>query len=109
MRRYLRLMDRSAEEVWLSQDGEPMTRGSIQQDLGKMFRRAGLNKTLRDPCHIFRRSFAMRLLEDGLDVTFVQQIMGHGSHEVLRKHYLTRLDSEKALAALDRLYAKGVR
>ena len=80
-----------------------MALGSVQQDLGKMFRRAGLNQTLRDPCHIFRRTFAMRLLEEGLDVMFVQQIMGHSTLEVLRRHYLTRLDSEKALKALDRL------
>ncbi len=38
---------------------------------------------------------------------FVQQIMGHSALEALRKHYLSRLDSEKALAAMDRLYGSG--
>ncbi len=38
---------------------------------------------------------------------FVQQIMGHSALEALRKHYLSRLDSEKALAARDRLYGSG--
>ena len=104
MKRYLRCRTDAGPEVWVGRSGQPMTRGGIQQDLGGMFRRAGLNKTLKDPCHIFRRTFAMKLLEDGLDVTFVQQIMGHSSLEVLRKHYLTRLDSEKALQAMDRLY-----
>jgi integrase len=43
----------------------------------------------------------------GLDVMFVQQIMGHSTLEVLRKHYLSRLDIKKALAAMERLYGRG--
>ena len=43
----------------------------------------------------------------GLDVMFVLQIMGHSTLEALRKHYLSRLDSEKALAAMERLYGRG--
>ena len=38
---------------------------------------------------------------------FVLQIIGHSILEVLRKHYLSRLDSEKALAAMERLYGRG--
>ncbi len=38
---------------------------------------------------------------------FVQQIMGHSTLEVLRKHYLSRLDIKKALAAMERLYGRG--
>ena len=49
----------------------------------------------------------MQLLEDGLNLMFVQQIMGYSTLEVLRKHYLTRLDSEKALAAMGRLYGRS--
>ena len=38
---------------------------------------------------------------------FVLQIIGHSILEALRKHYLSRLDSEKAKAAMDRLYGRG--
>ena len=107
LRRYRRYLVTPAQELWLGRGGRPMTRESVQKDLSVMFRRAGLTGTLKDACHIFRRTFAMQLLEDGLDVMFVQQIMGHSTLEVLRKHYLTRLDSEKALAAMDRLYGTG--
>ena len=107
LRRYRRYLVTPAQELWLGRGGRPMTRESVQKDLSVMFRRAGLAGTLKDACHIFRRTFAMQLLEDGLDVMFVQQIMGHSTLEVLRKHYLTKLDSEKALAAMDRLYGTG--
>jgi site-specific recombinase XerD len=109
LRSYLRHLQGTQRELWIGIQGRPMTYQSIGKDLGRMFQRAGLNESLQDACHIFRRTYAMQLLEDGLDVTFVQQIVGHSTLEVLRKHYLTRLDSEKALAALDRLYAKGLR
>ena len=109
LRRYRHYVQTPMDEVWVGRGGRPMTRESIQKDLTVMFQRAGLAGILKDACHIFRRSFAMRLLEDGLDVMFVQQIMGHSTLEVLRKHYLTRLDSEKALAAMDRLYGMGGR
>ena len=106
IRRYLHYLDRSCDELWIGKSGRPMTYQSIEKDLGRMFQRAGFVGTLKDACHIFRRTFAMQLLEDGLDVMFVQQIMGHSTLEVLRKHYLSRLDSEKALAAYDRLYKR---
>ena len=104
VRRYLRYLEASHAELWIGRQGYPMTYQSVEKDLGRMFQRAGFNGVLKDACHIFRRTFAMQLLEDGLDVMFVQQIMGHNTLEVLRKHYLTRLDSEKALQAMDRLY-----
>ena len=106
LRRYLRYFENPSQELWIGQYGHPMTYQSIEKDLGRMFQRAGFGGELKDACHIFRRTFAMQLLEDGLDVMFVQQIMGHSTLEVLRKHYLSRLDSEKALAAYDRLYRK---
>lgn len=50
---------------------------SIRQMIKKYTQRAGIERNITP--HMFRHSFATYLIEEGVDVSCVQQILGHSS------------------------------
>jgi integrase/recombinase XerD len=53
-------------------------RGSVMNDrLKRLARIAGLDKHLH--CHVLRHTFATRLLEEGVDLVTVKELLGHAS------------------------------
>lgn len=57
--------------------GDRYTEQSIRLMLKKYTRLAGIDRNITP--HMFRHSFATYLIEDGVDVSCVQQILGHSS------------------------------
>ena len=57
--------------------GGRFTEQSIRLMLKKYTKRAGIERNITP--HMFRHSFATYLIEDGVDVSCVQQILGHSS------------------------------
>ena len=97
--RYTQYRKDDLNALWVGRDDAPMTYGSVQADLYRMFDRAGYRGVLADPVHIFRRTWALNLLRDGMDIANLRVLGGWESLEVIVKHYLPLLGSEDALAA----------
>lgn len=57
--------------------GNRYTEYSIRQMIKKYTQRAGIERNITP--HMFRHSFATYLIEEGVDVSCVQQILGHSS------------------------------
>ena len=88
------LLKRGSEvgEVFLSQNGKPLTRMTIYNILIKHSTEAHIKKQISP--HTFRHSFATHLLEGGADLRAVQKMLGHSNivttqiYTHLDKHYL---------------------
>ena len=65
-------------------------------------RRAGIIK--RATFHTLRHSFATHLLEDGVDIRYIQELMGHGSLETTERYtHVTERGLARIKSPLDRL------
>lgn len=62
---------------FINRRGSRFTEQSIRLMLKKYTRLAGINRHITP--HMFRHSFATYLIEEGVDVSCVQQILGHSS------------------------------
>lgn len=69
-------IDRSGY-FFTNQRGERFTEQSIRLMLRKYVKQAGIKRHITP--HMFRHSFATYLIEEGVDVSCVQQILGHSS------------------------------
>ena len=66
---------------------------------------AGITK---DVCvHTLRHTFATHLLEDGLDIISLKNLLGHENIETTMEYlHIAQLDTQKAFSPLDTLFAK---
>lgn len=87
----------SGDFVFLNYQGTPLTTRSVHRLLCRVAKRAGIEKRISP--HTFRHSFATHLLNHGVDLRVVQELLGHVSirttqiythvtTERLRKAYL---------------------
>jgi integrase/recombinase XerD len=63
--------------LFLSCWGKPFNPSSINMLLGVYIRAAGIEK--KGSCHLFRHTMATLMLENGADIRYIQQILGHSS------------------------------
>jgi integrase/recombinase XerD len=70
------VLDRGHEALFLASHGGQLHVAMISQIVLQYMRMAGIKK--QDAGHIFRRTCATLLLENGADIRSVQEILGHG-------------------------------
>jgi integrase/recombinase XerD len=67
------------QALFLNSEGNRITPGRLGSQVGDLVRAAGIGKV--GSCHLFRHSFATLLLENGCDVRYVQEMLGHAKLE----------------------------
>ena len=75
-RPYLREAEQH-QTVYLSFTGKPISPGDVARRVSKYIEAAGLGKS--GSCHLLRHSMATAMLENGADVRFIQEQLGHSS------------------------------
>lgn len=107
LKHYLELRPRGGDELWKTDDGQPMSWHSIKTMIVRIKRRAGV--TSGGGPHRFRHYFATRYLEAGGDINTLRLLLGHSTLAMVLR-YSGYVDVRKALAShqqfspLDRLY-----
>ena len=85
--------------------GEPYSTRSAQQIMKQALAKSGLQKTAS--MHTLRHSFATHLLENGTDIRYIQQFLGHASIKTTTIYtHLTSKIVDKIQSPLDQLVSK---
>ena len=70
--------------LFISQDGRPMTTNTVKMVFSKLARRSGVNRL---HAHLCRHTFAVNYLLNGGDIFSLREILGHTTLEMVN-HYL---------------------
>lgn len=73
--------------LFVSRNGTRLTVGAVEKNLKNYCKRAGVFHPDKTRPHALRRTFACRMLEDGVDIKMVAELMGHKNIEVTHKFY----------------------
>ncbi len=86
---------------------EKLTRSGVNYILGKYVKQARLVKPLLIPekfsCHCLRHSLAMHLLQSGVNLVYIRDILGHSSIQVTEIY--ARVDSRQKREAIENAYS----
>lgn len=78
---------KDTKALFISRQGTRMTVSGVEKMLKKYCLAAGITDSDKSRPHALRRTFACRLLEDGVDIKMVAELMGHKNIEVTHKFY----------------------
>jgi integrase/recombinase XerD len=93
---------RPVEWVFEGQDGGQYTARSVQKVFTASKERSGINPYAT--VHTLRHSFATHLLETGVDLRYIQDLLGHESSKTAEIYtHITRIGWDRVQSPLDRL------
>ena len=82
--------------------GEPYSTRSVQEVMRMALKKSGLEK--KATVHTLRHSFATHLLENGTDIRYIQQFLGHSSIKTTTVYtYISASAVSKIQSPLDRI------
>jgi integrase/recombinase XerD len=83
--------------LFLNTLGTRMNPNRLGSQVHEIIRAAGIGKT--GSCHLFRHTFATLLLENGCDVRYVQEMLGHSKLETTAVYTHVSMRTLKAMHA----------
>jgi integrase/recombinase XerD len=83
------------DRIFLGKWGRPLAGDTLHGIVADYIRKAGVDK--KASCHIFRHSMATHMLENGADVRYVQQMLGHVSVETTKIYTHVAIDKLKEI------------
>jgi len=95
------------DAFFISRQGKRMTASSVEKMLKKYCLMAGITDSDKARPHALRRTFACRLLEDGVDIKMVAELMGHKNIEVTHKFY-AQYDSKARREVMQNIDIEGI-
>lgn len=95
--RYLAHRDDDLPQLWLSEERLPLAKTGVSIAIVRTYQRAGLR--VKDVCHIFRRTWARRKIEEGIPQKYIMLTGGWEDPDTMDK-YVRAMDSEEALRAM---------
>lgn len=78
---------RESGPLFLGRSGKPLTVAAVEKTLKNYCYTVGITHPDKTRPHALRRTFACRLLEDGVDIKMVAELMGHKNIEVTHRYY----------------------
>jgi site-specific recombinase XerD len=94
--RYLMHRPDNGKELWLNEEGRPLTSSGVQSLIKRLKERAGVHGS--GSVHRFRHTFALNFLRADKNVFNLQYLLGHSELEMVRR-YTAALGMEDALKA----------
>ena len=84
------------------QFGGRYSASSFRNVLAKSIKRAGVNK--KGSSHVLRHTFATHLLEAGVDIRYIQELLGHSSSKTTEIYtHVVNKQLQKIKSPLDNL------
>tara|TARA_B100000315_G_C14483901_1_gene544260 strand:- start:264 stop:1085 length:822 start_codon:yes stop_codon:yes gene_type:complete len=80
----------SSDYVFNDYDNGHITIRNAQRIIKNAAKKAEINKRVH--CHMLRASFATHLLEQGVNESYIQKLMGHASKKTLQRYLAVRID-----------------
>lgn len=78
---------RETGPLFLGRGGKALTVAAVEKNLKNYCLTVGISHPDKTRPHALRRTFACRLLEDGIDIKMVAELMGHKNIEVTHRYY----------------------
>jgi len=90
--------------LFLTQEGEPLSTVRLSQLVRDYVRRAEVGKT--GACHLFRHTMATAMLENGADIRYIQEMLGHAELSTTQIYTQVSIRRLKAVHTLTHPSAK---
>ena len=88
--------------LFLGRGGKQLTTAAVEKMLKNYCYTVGITHPDKTRPHALRRTFACRLLEDGVDIKMVAELMGHKNIEVTHRYY-AQYSSQKRREVMENL------
>ncbi|NUN23477.1 MAG: tyrosine recombinase XerC [Candidatus Jettenia caeni] len=103
IRLYLDKRGSDNQALFLNKRGGRLTDRSVARALEKYIKKAGLSSKISP--HTFRHSFATHLLDQGADLRFVQELLGHANLSTTQIY--THITTERLKQVYDRTHPRA--